>query len=123
MTHAETEARIATILLLVCALWTVQIHPAKAQTGRCLSPGCVLPAFHISAVQSLSRRFVRGERVTYRLEYSNHSDSDFSVLFDSSDSPSAMHGPNATAYAFDSTVRGELLATVLRSDAKDTLVV
>jgi len=123
MTHAETEARIATILLLVCALWTVQIHPAKAQTGRCLSPGCVLPAFHISAVRSHSRRFVPGERVTYRLDYSNHADSDFSVLFDSSNPASAMQGPNATAYVFDSTVRGELLATVLRTDTKDTLVV
>jgi len=61
--------------------------------------------------------------VTYRLEYSNHSDSDFSVLFDSSASLSATHGPNATAYAFDSTVHGDLLVTVLRSDPKDTPVV
>ena len=123
MTHAGTEARIATILLLVCALWIVQIPPAKAQTGRCLSPRCVLPAFHVSAARSHSRRFVPGERVTYRLDYNNHADSDFSVLFDSSNSPGAMQDPNATAYVFYSTVRGELLATVLRSEAKDTLVV
>ncbi|UCG67431.1 MAG: hypothetical protein JSW12_10805, partial [Deltaproteobacteria bacterium] len=76
-----------------------------------------------TAAPALAYRYIPGERLVYRIDYSSSSVSDLQVLFESTDSPGKPGEVAQTglSQSFETTVQGELAITVLDRRAEGVL--
>jgi hypothetical protein len=98
------------------------LYPAAESS--CSGHGATNPAVTAqTAAPTLAYRHIPGERLVYRLDYSNSSVSDLQVLFEGTDSPgkSGEVVQSGLSQSFNTTVQGELAITVLDRKADRVL--
>lgn len=118
--------RLLISMLISCALVSALPMPTPAQTKRDSGREGAATAKTRRELPNTdsSWRFITGERTLYKIEYSDTSVSDFSALFKDGNSPDSTKNeiPAVSAYAVQSSVRGELEIIVLEKNNGGALV-
>jgi HEAT repeat protein len=116
------SSKAPSMKLLATVLVTLVLAVAAAQIGHQRQAASKAAASAIEGDNSFYR-FTIGERLIYRLDYTNTSASDFQKLFAEKESSGKTErsAPSGLAHSFSTTVQGELVATIL-DNRNDTLL-